>query len=163
VKFEPGRILEGLQSFARRIQPAGPLLARLTVGLVFIGTGWGKLHSLPDVTEFFVKLHIPAPGLNARVVACTEFFGGVLVLLGLFTRWASLPLAFTMIIAILTARRDDIDGLTTLLGFEEWGYLVMLLWLAVAGGGPLSLDRLLGPPVRRLLEKKWARRETVPA
>jgi len=163
VKLEPGRILEGLQSFARRVQPVGPLLARLTVGVVFIGTGWGKLHTLPDVTEFFASLHIPAPGLNARVVACTEFFGGILVLLGLFTRLAALPLAFSMLIAILTAKRGDIDGLTSLVGFEEWSYLVLFLWLAVAGGGPLSLDRLLGPPARRLLEKKWAPRETVPA
>jgi putative oxidoreductase len=121
----------------------GPTLARLTVGLVFIGTGWGKLHTLPDVTEFFASLHIPAPGLNARLAASTEFFGGVLVLLGLGTRLASLSLAFTMVIAILTAKRGDIDGLTSLVGFEEWSYLVLFLWLAVAGGGPLSLDHVV--------------------
>jgi putative oxidoreductase len=163
VSLEPGRILERLQTFAHRIQPVGPLLARLTVGLVFIQTGWGKLHTLPDVTEFFASLHIPAPGLNARVAASTEFFGGILVLLGLGTRLAALPMAFTMVVAILTAKRGDIDGLTTLVGFEEWSYLVLFLWLALAGAGPLSLDRLLGPPLRRLLGKKWARPETVPA
>ncbi len=36
---------------------------------MFIGTGWGKLHSIPDVTEFFTSLHIPAPGFNARLTA----------------------------------------------------------------------------------------------
>jgi putative oxidoreductase len=163
VKIEPGRILERLQSFARRIQPIGPALARLTVGLVFIQTGWGKLHKLPEITDWFASLNIPAPWLNARIASSTEFFGGILVLLGLGTRLAALPMAFTMIIAILTAKRGDIDGLTTLVGFEEWSYLVMFLWLAVAGGGPLSLDRLVGPPLRRLLEKKWSHRETVPA
>jgi len=69
----------------------GPTLARLTVGLVFIGTGWGKQHSLSDVTEFFTTLHIPAPAFNARLTAATEFFGGLAVLLGLGTRLVSLP------------------------------------------------------------------------
>jgi putative oxidoreductase len=53
------------------------------------------------------------------------------------------PLVVTMLVAILTAKRADIDGVATLLGFEEWSYLVLFLWLAVAGPGPLSLDRLL--------------------
>jgi putative oxidoreductase len=121
----------------------GPALARLTVGVVFIGTGWGKLHSLPDVTEFFASLHIPAPGFHARLAAGTEFFGGILVLVGLFTRFASLPLAFTMVVAILTAKRADITGPSALLGFEEWSYLVFFVWLALVGPGPLSLDALV--------------------
>ena len=121
----------------------GPALARLTVGAVFMGTGWGKLHSLPDVTTFFTDLGIPFPAFNARLTAGTEFFGGLLMLLGLGTRVAALPLAFTMVIAILTAKRANIDGVTTLLGFEEWSYLVFFVWLAVAGAGPLSLDALI--------------------
>ena len=135
--------LQKLRTFADRASFLGPTLARLTVGLVFIGTGWGKLHSIPDVTSFFTDLHIPAPGFHARLVAGTEFFGGLLVLLGLGTRLVSLPLAFTMVIAILTAKRANIDGLTTLVGFEEWSYLVMFLWIALAGPGPLSLDALI--------------------
>jgi len=121
----------------------GPTLARLTVGLVFIGTGWGKLHNLSDVTDFFATLHIPAPGFNARLAAGTELFGGILVLLGLGTRLASLPLAFTMVVALATAKRGDITGLTALVGLEEWSYLVFFVWLAVAGAGPLSIDALI--------------------
>ncbi len=128
---------------ADRMSFLGPTLARLTVGLVFIGTGWGKLHHLGDVTDFFASLHIPAPGFNARLAAGTEFFGGIALLVGLGTRLAALPLAFTMGVAILTAKRADITGLTALVGFEEWSYLVFFLWLAVAGAGPLSLDALL--------------------
>jgi putative oxidoreductase len=131
------------RAFADKLAFLGPTLARLTVGLVFIGTGWAKLHSLGDVTDFFASLHIPAPGFNARLAAGTEFFGGILVLVGLATRFASLPLAFTMVVAILTAKRGDITGLTALVGFEEWSYLVFFIWLAVAGAGPLSLDRLV--------------------
>jgi putative oxidoreductase len=121
----------------------GPTLARLTVGLVFIGTGWGKLHSLGDVTDFFASLHIPAPGFNARLAASTEFVGGILVLAGFGTRLAALPLAFTMVVAILTAKRGDITGITALVGFEEWSYLVFFIWLALAGAGPISLDALV--------------------
>ena len=71
------------------------------------------------------------------------------MLIGLGTRLVSLPLAFTMVIAILTAKRPNIDGLTTLVGFEEWSYLVMFLWIALAGAGPLSLDALIRRVRRR--------------
>ncbi|MFL5304543.1 MAG: DoxX family protein [Polyangia bacterium] len=135
--------LTRLRAGADKLSFLSPTLARLTVGLVFIGTGWGKLHSLGDVTDFFASLHIPAPGFNARLAATTEFVGGLLVLLGLGTRLASLPLAFTMVVAIATAKRGDLTGLTALVGFEEWSYIVFFLWLAVAGAGPLSLDRLI--------------------
>ena len=144
--------LARLRAVADRLSFLGPTLARLTVGLVFIGTGWGKLHSLGDVTDFFASLHIPAPAFNARLAASTEFFGGILVLLGLGTRLVSLPLAFTMVVAILTAKRGDITGLTALVGFEEWSYLVFFVWLAVGGAGPLSLDRL----VSRLFTRETA-------
>jgi len=126
----------------------GPLLARFAVGMVFIGTGWGKLHSLDQVTSFFTELHIPAPHLQAVVVASTEFLGGLCIVFGLFTRLAALPLAFTMIIAIVTAKRSEIDGLTTLLGFNESLYLVVFLWLAIVGAGKLSLDHLLSRRLR---------------
>jgi putative oxidoreductase len=136
-------LLDRLRDTADKLAFLGPALARLTVGLVFIGTGWGKLHSLGDVTDFFASLHIPAPGFNARLAASTEFFGGILVLVGLGTRLVALPLAFTMVVAILTAKRGDITGLTALVGFEEWSYLVFFIWLALAGAGKLSLDHLV--------------------
>ena len=136
------KALDRLRAVGDKLAFLGPTLARLTVGLVFIGTGWGKLHSLGDVTDFFASLHIPAPGFNARLAASTEFFGGLLVLVGLGTRLAALPLAFTMVVAIVTAKRADISGLTALVGFEEWSYLVFFIWLAVAGAGPLSLDAM---------------------
>src|SRR5664279_6197983 len=124
----PGRKIDSalarLRTTGDRLGFVGPTLARLTVGLVFIGTGWGKLHSLSDVTEFFTSLHIPLPAFNARLTAASEFFGGMAVLLGLGTRLVSLPLAFTMVVAIATAKRGDITGLTTLVGFEEWLSLI---------------------------------------
>ena len=120
-----------------------PLLVRITVGVVFVATGWGKLHSLDDVTKFFGDLHIPAPHFNAVLAATTEFVGGLCLVAGLGTRLAAPPMAFTMLIAILTAKREAVDGVTTLLGFEEMTYLVVFLWLAFAGAGRASFDHLL--------------------
>jgi putative oxidoreductase len=126
-----------------RVSAVAPLLIRLTVGLVFISTGWDKLHSLPDVAAFFQTLNIPFPALNAAVVASTEFFGGLLVLVGLGTRMVALPMAFTMVVAILTAKWEAVDGLATLAGFVETSYLVMFLVLVIIGPGTISVDGAL--------------------
>jgi len=135
--------IERITTIREKLVFLGPTLARLTVGAVFIGTGWGKLHNIDQTAEYFASLHIPAAAFQARLAAGTEFFGGILVLLGLGARLASLPLAFTMVVAILTAKRAEIDGVTTLLGFEEWSYIVFFIWIALAGPGPLSLDALI--------------------
>ena len=121
----------------------GPTLARLAVGVTFIATGWGKLHDLAKVTDFFRELHIPAPGFNAALVANVEFFGGILLLIGLATRLAALPLAFSMVIAIITAKLPNAEGAIEVFGFEEVMYFVLFVWLAVNGPGPLSLDHLI--------------------
>lgn len=121
-----------------------PLLAaRLTVGWVFLQTGWGKLHNLEGVTEFFASLGIPAPELQAPLVAGIEFGGGILLLLGLATRFVALPLIGVMLVAIRTALWDDIDALSDLLGLAEFGYVVMLAGLVVFGAGAVSVDRLV--------------------
>lgn len=119
------------------------LLARTSMGSIFILSGWGKLHNLEKVTEFFTELGIPFPGFNAGVVGLTEFGCGLLILLGLFTRLASIPLIVTMTVAIITAKRSDISGFTDVLGFEEFVYIVIFVWFIVSGAGKISLDNLL--------------------
>ena len=59
------------------------LAGRFAVGLLFVSTGWGKVHSLDKVTAFFTDLGIPAPGLNAHVVSFVELVGGALLVIGL--------------------------------------------------------------------------------
>ena len=66
-----------------------------------------------------------------------------MLLVGLFTRVAAVPLVVIMIVAIISAKWDQIDSLETLLGFEEIAYMALFGWLAVAGPGPVSLDHLL--------------------
>jgi putative oxidoreductase len=76
------------------------------------------------------------------------------LLLGLFTRLAAAPLIVVLIVAIIAAKRSEIDSMETLLGFDEVAYLVLFLWLAVAGPGPLSLDWLM----QRFFAPEGARR-----
>jgi putative oxidoreductase len=64
----------------------GPPFARITVGWVFLPSGWGKLNNLPLVTTNVVGWGIPAPQLLAPFVSGIEFFGGLFLLLGLLTR-----------------------------------------------------------------------------
>ena len=120
-----------------------PMLARLVIGWVFLQSGWGKLHSLEKVTAFFTQLGIPAPEFQAKLVACTELVCGALILVGLATRIATIPLMITMAVALMTALKSDIHGLSDLFGVSEFLYIALLAWLGVYGAGPLSLDRII--------------------
>ena len=120
-----------------------PLFARITVGWVFLLSGWGKLHNLPQITENFIGWGIPFPHFFTPLTSGIEFFGGTFLLLGLLTRISAGALGVTMIVAIKAAKWGDVDSLESLLGFDEFEYLALFLWLAIAGPGPLSLDALI--------------------
>ncbi len=126
-----------------RLRGVALLLGRLAVGLVFLSTGWGKVHNVEKVTEFFTSLHIPAPGLNAVVVGWSELLCGTALVLGVMTRLATFPLIMSMIVAILTAKRGDIHGFFDLVAFEEFTYLIVLTMIAILGPGPIAVDHLL--------------------
>jgi putative oxidoreductase len=137
-------VLVGLPAqIASRLAPIGPLVMRLVVGYVFMLTGWGKLNNLPQMIQNFTEWGIPYPHILTPFVSGVEFFGGILLMLGLFTRIPAAMLAVVMLVAIKSAKWDNVDSLETLLGFEEATYFAAFLWLAIAGPGAISLDRLL--------------------
>src|SRR5262249_51771418 len=105
-----------------------PLVARISCGWLFAVTGWGKLHNLPKVVEFFTQLGIPAPQLQAPFVATNEFVCGILIFIGLFTRLACIPLTISMIVAILTAKRAELNAIDDLFGMSEYLYIVAFLF-----------------------------------
>jgi len=126
------------------------LVTRLVMGQAFFLTGRGKLENPAGVVQFFTDLGIPMPELNAAFVSRLEFYGGILLVLGLLTRLAAAGLAATMVVALATADKQSFldairmtgdQGLTDVVPFV---YLLFLLWLAIVGPGPLSLDSLLG-------------------
>jgi putative oxidoreductase len=128
---------------ASYFQWAGPLLMRLIVGYVFMLSGWGKLSNLPQIVQNFTEWGIPFPKLLTPFVSGVEFFGGIMLMLGLFTRIPAAMLAVVMLVAIKSAKWDSVDSLETLFGFEEMTYFAAFMWLAIAGPGAASLDRLL--------------------
>src|SRR6266436_3047423 len=128
-------LLAGLAGLAERIGTAlqwlSPAVARLTVGLVFLQSGWGKLHDLEKVTNYFTQLGLAAPAFQARLASTAEFVCGGLLLIGI------------MCVAIRTALWEQVDGIGSLVGLTEFAYIALLVWLGTNGAGPLSLDWLV--------------------
>ena len=87
-----------------RWQGWGITILRLVVGIVFLAHGGQKIFvwGFGNVAGFMGKIGIPAPMLAAVVVTMVEFFGGLALVLGFFTRWAAALLAIDMLVAIIT-------------------------------------------------------------
>lgn len=119
---------------------AGPLLARLVVGVTFMMAGFGKLQHLSQVTEYFASLGIPAPELLTPIVSGWEFIGGAMLILGLVTRMNAGALAVIMVVATVSAQWSEVDSVVSLLGLEEITYFAVFGWLAITGAGAASVD-----------------------
>jgi len=142
-------LIDAPERIARRWHWLGPLLARITVGWVFLWAGWGKLGALPQVIENFRGWGVPMAEVMAPFVSGLEFVGGILLLCGLFTRVIAALLMVVMVVAIRSAFWSEIDSLEYLLGLSEMAYLAIFLWLALAGSGTVSLDSLLQRSARK--------------
>ncbi len=136
-------LIDWPESVARHFLWAGPLLARLVAGYVFMLTGWNKLHNLPRMIQNFTEWGIPWPQVMTPLASGIECFGGLFLMLGLFTRLSGGALAVVMLVAIKVAKAEQIDSLESLLGFEETTYFALFTWLAICGAGKASLDHLL--------------------
>lgn len=126
-----------------------PLATRVVVGWGFYLTGRGKWAHFDNTVTFFTELGIPFPQANAAFVSTLELVGGICLILGLFTRLMATGLASTMVVALLTADKARfIESWSTAsevspTDISAFVFLLFLLWLALFGPGPVSLDRLL--------------------
>lgn len=134
--------------------PAATLLIRLLVGAVFLSEGVQKFL-FPGALGVgrFLKIGLPNPELLAPLVGGFEVICGCLVLLGLLTRLAALPLLTIITVAITTTKVPILvhRGLWAA-AHEARTDLAMLLgslFLLLVGAGPLALDRLLARRTRR--------------
>ena len=154
--MEPPKPVIAVRNLIRRVvaglQWLPPLAARLILGVVFIQSGWGKLSDLKSTTDNFAGWHIPFPHFNAVLAACTEFGGGCLILVGLLTRIAAVPLIVVMAVAIASAKWAKIEDWTDFFGFDEVAYAIMFLWLGVRGAGKVSLDYVIGKKLGLLVD-----------
>lgn len=131
------------------LQTLPALLTRITVGYGFYLTGQGKLAHIDNIIEFFTSLGIPMAQYQAPFVARLEYYGGILLLIGLLTRPVAFLLSSTMVVALLTADKADFlaswgtESEKVPTEITAYAYLLFLIWLFVAGGGLLSLDALL--------------------
>jgi putative oxidoreductase len=117
---------------------------RVVVGIVFLMHGGQKLFvwGFGGVAAFMTRVGIPAPMMAAVVVTLVEFLGGLALLLGLFTRWAAIPLAVNMAVAIATVHLRN--GFFLPNGYEfALTLLGANLALVLLGSGGASVDRLL--------------------
>jgi putative oxidoreductase len=124
------------------------LILRVGTGLIFIPHGYPKMtggggeekggHA--HLTQSLAQLGLPFPYAFAVLVGAIEFFGGILLILGLQTQWASLALAFVMLVA--TGRVLMQRGFVSNADFP-FSLLVATLALALLGGGTVSLEQIV--------------------
>ena len=130
----------------------GQLLARISVGLLFFLSGRGKLFveaRRESMRNTMRQAGVPFPELTAAVTSGVEFVFGATLVVGLFTPVSCLLLIGVMVGALATTlipalkAGSVIDWLAEFLYLPEVLYVVILVWLLLAGPGWLSVDRQL--------------------
>lgn len=120
-----------------------PLAVRLVFGYFWLETGWAKLHNLDGFAGRFAQWGIPFPELSALACAIVEFGGGALMMLGLATRLTMLPMIVNMLVALLVVVLPGVSTLDEFVELDEVLYVLVFLWLLIAGPGRVSLDHWL--------------------
>jgi putative oxidoreductase len=130
-----------------RMQSPFLLAIRLYWGWQFAQTGWGKLHHLAKISGFFASLGIPFPAFNAHFIAGLEFFGGLLLIVGLASRLTGLLLAGNMLVAYWTADHEALISIFSDPGkfyvADPYTFLFASLMVLIFGAGIFSVDALI--------------------
>lgn len=141
-------------TIANYLQSPFLLAVRLYWGWQFAQTGWGKMHNIAKITSFFASLSIPLPSVSAYFISGLEFFGGILLILGLGSRFIGLLLAVNMMVAYWTADREALTSILSDPGkfyvADPYTFLFASLMVLIFGAGLFSLDTLL---VKRFKER----------
>lgn len=125
----------------------GFIFLRLALGIMFTFHGSQKLfgafggHGIQGFTEGLAKMGIPFPQVSAYLAGGSEFFGGILLILGLLTRLATIPLLVVMSVAIFKAHWAN--GFSMQNGGFEYPFVISggLLLLLIEGAGCCSMDQ----------------------
>jgi putative oxidoreductase len=118
----------------------GLLLLRVVFGGVMASIhGWSKLVSYADKSDQFLSFMGMSPSVSLSLTIFAEFFCSILLVLGLFTRYASIPSIIAMLVAVFVAHADD--------PFKEaehaFLYLIAYIVILFTGPGKYSLDAMI--------------------
>jgi len=129
--------------FLDRLQPLGLLALRLVVGVIMIGHGYGKVFHGGLSQHVHRVASLGLPGWLAYASAFAEFFGGILLIVGLLTRIFSLLILIDLAVAIWKVHWKN--GMFAKGGYEFPLTLATIAFaLILFGAGPIALDAILG-------------------
>lgn len=126
------------------------LFVRLYWGWQLIQSGWGKLHHLDKVTDFFTSLNLPMPAMTALAISSLEFFGGIFLAIGLVSRLTAFVLTINMLMAYITADREALFSIFSdpdkFYAAAPYTFLISSLLVLIFGPGRIAVDSLLKIP-----------------
>lgn len=141
------QLYSGISAIGILLQSIFLLAIRLFWGWEFLNAGLSKLQDIHAVGAYFETMGIVAPFLNAYAVGLTEFLGGALLIIGLATRLACLPLMTVMTVALFLTYPDAYQSIfndpSTLMAQTPFTFLFAVIVLFLFGPGKLSLDALI--------------------
>jgi putative oxidoreductase len=144
-KGETKLIYPGLAGFYESMLPVAATLVRVVVGIMFVMHDWAKFNAgVARIATNFGNYGLPMPDLFAHTAMGLELVGGVCLIIGLFTRFFAAALAVEMGIALIVNHLPK--GYSVGAGGYEYVLLigVVLLAIAMRGGGPYSVDAKIG-------------------
>lgn len=143
--------------FGRFCQSVLLLLIRIYFFWQLFKIGLAKLENIATPIGFFTKLEIPYPEISAWVVGCTECFGGILIVAGLASRLAAVPVTISLTVAYWVA---DSNAVLNVWGHPdkfvqaaEFPFFFAALIVLCFGPGWFSLDAIFGRLFRRKSEE----------
>ncbi|WNZ54489.1 DoxX family protein [Microbulbifer sp. MKSA007] len=130
------------------------LVARVSLGLFFSVSGYNKLfdpEKHADLINLMSEIGMPFHKFMALVLASIEFFGGLLLIMGLLSTLAAIILSIVMIVAIATVEIEHaipkgigpLDWMSWFLYLPQVLYIILFIWLITTGPGRFSLDHLI--------------------
>ena len=151
------RVSSSSVGFGRFCQSVLLLLIRIYFFWQLFKIGLAKLENIATPIGFFTKLGIPYPEISAWVVACTECFGGILIVAGLGSRLAAVPVTISMTVAYWVADSNAVLNIwghpDKFVGAAEFPFFLAALIVLCFGPGWFSLDAIFGRVFRRKPEE----------
>jgi putative oxidoreductase len=144
-RSEPQLVFPGLAGFYAAVSDLWYPMIRITVGAILLVHGWSKIKTgVTGIAGYLGKVGIEPSVPFAYVVYINEAIGAVCIIIGLFTRFFAASIAIELAVALW------IVHCAKGFGASAGGYEYVLMWgiimfaIALRGGGPYSLDRVIG-------------------